>query len=443
MEQEMITVSTPTTENPGIQLGGQVPSAPNGGAEMNFGIVDAEVPGFFTTSFDRNVVKYGWATTPINTITRKIGFRTTKSLKYGYWSLGMRESIAKLALSDKYTIQSADVANSAKPEVVALKVANVDLFDQTDQISIKGIKRPVGSKIHANMPLNARISKVRRSAKEIDVQFLNGEVGVEIPADATVIILGHAVAEGDANVAPHAATPTPTYQYMQKFMSTAAVTNEYLEAQKEANYGMSDLIGMNNQQFIEDIEKTYIWGVRSCTTDPDTNAMTWTCAGLIQQMLEGGAHYISIPKSTVSSEAMMSLMTDIFVGNTGSTQRYFFTGTELFKNVMLQKDIAKQVNANDPVQRFEYDWSRIRFGSYSLLQGPHPLLDKFGCSNMGLVLDMKYVERHVFRAMTEDKLDMMKIGVKDSQEIRCVEISSILLKYPQCHAIVVIEDDAA
>lgn len=443
MAEENLSMQPATPENPGVQVGGTIPSAPNGGAEMNFGVVDAEVPGFFTTSFDRNVVKYGWATTPINTITRKIGFRTTKSLKFGYWSLGMRESVAKLALSAKYTITASDVANPAKPEVVALKVENVDLFDQTDQITIKGITRPEASKTNPNMPLNARISKVRRSAKEIDVQFLNGEEGIEIPVDATVIILGHAVAEGDAQVAPHAATPTPTYQYMQKFMSTAAVTNEYLEAQKEANYGMSDLVSMNNQQFVEDIEKSYIWGVRSCTTDPDTNAITWTCAGLIQQMLEGGAHYISIPKSTVSSEAMMTLMTDVFVGNTGSTQRYFLTGSELFKNVMLQKDIAKQVNANDPVQKFEYDWSRIRFGSYSLLQAPHPLFDKFGCGNMGLVLDMKYVERHVFRAMTEDKLDMMKIGVKDSQEIRCVEISSILLKYPQCHAMVLIEDDAA
>jgi hypothetical protein len=62
---------------------------------------------------------------------------------------------------------------------------------------------------------------------------------------------------------------------------------------------------------------------------------------------------------------------------------------------------------------------------------------------MGMILDMKYVERHVFRAMTEDQLDLMEIGVKDSKEVRCVEISSLLLKYPQCHALVVLEDDAA
>jgi hypothetical protein len=45
--------------------------------------------------------------------------------------------------------------------------------------------------------------------------------------------------------------------------------------------------------------------------------------------------------------------------------------------------------------------------------------------------------------MTEDKLDMMKIGVKDSKDVRCCEISSILLKYPQCHALVMYTDDVA
>ena len=441
-ENENVVVQAGANGQPGVQVTGTIPSAPNGGGEMSHGVVDAEVPGFFTTTFDKNVVKYGWATTPLNTITRSVGYRATKSLKYGYWSLGMRESVTKLALASAYTVKESDVENPNSPDLVTLKVVNAKLFDVTDQITFKGVTRPENSKVHQYMPFNARVSSIKRGDNEIVVQLLNGEAGAIIPADAEVIILGHAVAEGDAQVAPHAATPTPTYQYMQKYMTTASVTNEYLEAQKEANYGMSDLVDMNNQQFIEDIEKNNIWGTRSSTVDPETNATTWTSAGIIQQMLEGGAHVISIPKSTISDETIMSMMTDVFIGNTGSTQRYFFTGSQLFKNIMLQKAIAKPVNAIEPVRKFEYDWSRIRFGSYSLLHTPHPLLDKFGYGNMGLVIDMKYLERHVFRPMTEDKLDMMAIGVKDSKELRCVEISSMLLKYPQCHALVLIEEAA-
>lgn len=441
---EANVVVTPGTEvNPGMQITGTTPSAPNGGGEMGFGVVETDVPGFFTTSFDKNVVKYGWATAPLNTITRSVGYRATKSLKYGYWSLGMRESVTTLAMDSAYTIQAADVENPNAPELVTLKVANHKLYDVTDQITIKGFTRPKGSKTHQYMPLNARVSSVNRGDGTISVQFLNGEEGIVIDKDSKVIILGHAVAEGDARVTPHAATPTPTYQYMQKYMTSAAVTNEYLEAQKEANYGLADLVSMNSQQFIEDIEKSNIWGVRSSTVDPETNATTWTSAGVIQQMLEGGAHVISIPKNTVSDEAIMTMMTDVFIGNTGSTNRYLFTGSEFFKSIMLQKDIAKQVNMNEPVRKFEYDWSRIRFGSYTLLQTPHPLFDKFDCGNMGMVIDLKYLERHVFRAMTEDQLDLMAIGVKDSKEIRCVEISSMLLKYPQCHALIFIEDAAA
>lgn len=452
MSQETVNVQAATPTNPGVQVGGTTPSAPNGGGEMSYGVVDAEVKGFFTTSYDREVVKYGWATTPLNTITRKLGFRQQKSMNYGYWSLGMRKSTANLAESADFEFTSNTDAvgyNNPSPAIVTLKVDNAKAFDKTDQISFVGAYgcNATGDGEIPYMPLNAIVVGHNKSTSAggntIDVQFLNSWSGTVIPKDCKIIILGHALAEGDGRVAPHAATPTPTTQFMQKFMTSAAVTNVYLESQKEADYSLQDLVSMNNQQFIEDIEKTYIWSVRKCITDVETGATTWTTGGAIQQMLEGGALVITIKKSQVTDEVIMSLMTDAYIGNTGSTQRYFFTGTELFKAFMLQKDIAKQVNANEPIRKFEYDWSRIRFGAYSLLQTPHPLFDKFGYGNMGMILDMKYVERHVFRAMTEDQLDLMEIGVKDSKEVRCVEISSLLLKYPQCHALVVLEDDAA
>lgn len=442
----------------GVQFSGTIPSAPNGGSEMNYAVVSADIPDFFTTSFDKNIVKHAWATTPINTITRMIGFKQTKSPRYGYWSMGMRESCDQLDLAQKITFGSAESAYSTNgmpngtPTSVTLKVKNAKRFDITDQISFIG-QYGVGldhasntNKVLPYLPLNAIVVGHDKSSSvnTITVKFLNNMEGQELPVDAEIIILGHAVTEGDAQVAPHAASPTPTTQHMQKFMASASVTNMYLEAEKQATYGLSDLVDMTSQQFTEDIEKTYIWSVRQCITDDNTGAITWTTGGLIQQMIEGGAKIVTLKASTMNDGAIMDMMTDVFIGNTGSTNRYFFTGSELFKAFMKQKDIYKQVHNSDPVRKFEYDWARIRFGAYSLLQTPHPLFDKFKqYSGMGLVLDMQYVERHVFRAMTEDQLDMMSIGVKDAKDVRCVEISSILLKYPQCHALVMYTNDEA
>jgi hypothetical protein len=439
----------------GVQYSGTTPTAPNGGAEMNYGIVNSEIPDFFTTSYDRNIVKHGWATTPINTITRKIGFKQTKSMSYGYWSLGMRESSDALAEAVTFDTEgamyNASGVKNAEVGLVTLKVKNAKRFDKTDQItfvSVPGVGLDPATNTNKEipyMPLNALVvdhDKTKNST--ITVKFLNNMAGKTIPVDTEIIILGHAVAEADGRVAPHAANPTPTTQHMQKFMTSASVTNVWIESEKQANYGLGDLIDMNNQQFIEDTEKTYIWSVRQSVVDEESGTNTWTTAGLIQQMLEGGSKLIELKASTMTDGSIMDMMTDVFIGNTGSTSRYFFTGSELFKAFLKQKDIAKQVHHTDPVRKFEYDWARIRFGAYSLLQTPHPLFDKFKqYSGLGLILDLQYVERHVFRAMTEDQLDMMKIGVKDAKDIRCCEISSILLKYAQCHALVMYTDDVA
>lgn len=439
----------------GVQFSGTTPNAPNGGAEMNYGIVNAEIPDFFTTSYDRNIVKHGWATTPINTITRKIGFKQTKSMSYGYWSLGMREGSDALAEAVTFeadgAMYNASGVQNTEVGLVTLKVKNAKRFDKTDQITFVGVPG-VGLDPATNtykeipyMPLNALVVDQDKSKNStITVKFLNNMAGKTIPVDTEIIILGHAVAEADGRVAPHAANPTPTKQHMQKFMTSASVTNVWIESEKQANYGLSDLVDMNNQQFIEDTEKTYIWSVRQSVVDDESGTSTWTTAGLIQQMLEGGSKLIELKASTLTDGSIMDMMTDVFIGNTGSTSRYFFTGSELFKAFLKQKDIAKQVHHTDPVRKFEYDWARIRFGAYSLLQTPHPLFDKFKkYSGTGLILDLQYVERHVFRAMTEDQLDMMKIGVKDAKDIRCCEISSLLLKYAQCHALVIYTDDSA
>lgn len=428
-------VNTPPTENPGVQVGEQA---------ISEGLIQTEVPGFFTTSWDRDVVKYGWASTPINVITRKIGFRTTNTMTYGYWSLGMRECMLKTTKQITLPTIAANEASRAETEEVTFTVDAAKRVDLTDQIMFKGYSgtNSKGEEV-PYMPLNARVTKVDRSKGEVTVVFLNGKSGKTIASGTTVLILGHCLSEDDARVTPHAANPVGTTQQMQKFMCTASATNIYLEAAKEANYGLADLVEANNQQFVEEIEKTYIWGLRSLTQDVQTGYRTYTCAGLFQQMLEGGSHIIEIDESNVSDKTLQDAMTDIFIGNSGSGSRYMLDGIEVFKALMNRSDVTKYQDANDTVTKFEYDWSRIRLQNFNLYQMPHPLLDKLGYSNYALVLDLKYVERRVFRTMKQDTRDLMALGEADVKEVRCQEISSILLKYPKCHALIIITKDAA
>lgn len=444
----------------GVQVTTPTPPVPNpDDPGLSNALIESEVPGFFTTTYDRDVVKYGWATIPLNLIMRKIGFRHTNSLKYGYWFLGLREDTS--TLSANVTISSGDSyidETNEKPNETEIYVPkeHAARFDKAVQIMFPGVDgvNKKGEVIEF-MPATALVRKIEYNqtlaggkATKLTVQFVGVKEGTTITAGEDIIVLGHAIEEGDARVTARASNPVPTHQLMQKFMCSAAVTNEYLQAAKEAKYGETDLKDQNNEAFLCEIEKSYIWGRRAILRDIVTGNPTQMAAGLIQQMLEGGSHVVKISLSAFkdkdgnSDEIIMGALSELFVGNTGSATRYLLHGMKFFQNLMSSKDIRRQVNVNDTVRKFEYDWSKLRLGPYVLLGMVHPLLDKLKkFSNWGIVLDLKYVERRVFRAMTEDQLDLYKLGVSDAKEFRCCEISSLLLKYPECHGLIIFVDD--
>lgn len=446
-----------TATNPGVQVQGTIPNAPNGGGGLDTKIVEAEVPGLLTTAFDKNVVKMGYTTAVINAISRSRGFKMTKSMEFGYWSRGLRERIVKIkqtgaSAGSAIDLSEVDFSNPLQPDLVEIPVDNANLCDVTDQVMILGVDGAVttasgetisvGDEIEG-MPLNGRISEVKKSAKTIVVQFFNLKSNMVIPDGAEILILGHALANSDAQVTPRSAVPTPRVQYMQKFMDMALVENVFLESQKEANWGLRDIVEMNTQSFIEDIEYTYIFGIRSKTTDPTTTLLTYTMAGAIQQILEGGGHYIRIPKSTLSHKTIRAAIAEIFLGNTGSAERLMLTGTEFALAILDLDDDKRYKDTDETVSRFEYDWNRWKLFAWSLLRRPHPLFDQAKRSNWAMVLDEKYVERHVFRTVAEDQKDLMDMQLLDAKNVRRCEISSLLIKYPQCHGLIVIVDDSA
>lgn len=444
-----------TAANPGVQVQGTIPNAPNGGGGLDTKIVEAEVPGLLTTAFDKNVVKMGYTTAVVNAISRSRGFKMTKSMEFGYWSRGLRERIVKIKqtggnVGNAIDLTGVDFSNPLQPDLIEIPVDNANLCDVTDQIMILGVDGAVttasGDTISVGdetegMPLNGRISEVKKSAKTIVVQFFNLKADMEIPDGAEILILGHALANSDAQVTPRSAVPTPRVQYMQKFMDMALVENVFLESQKEANWGLRDIVEMNTQSFIEDVEYTYIFGIRSKTTDPSTTLLTYTMAGAIQQILEGGGHYIRIPKSTLSHKTIRAAIAEIFLGNTGSAERLMLTGTEFALAILDLDDDKRYKDTDETVSRFEYDWNRWKLFAWSLLRRPHPLFDQAKRSNWAMVLDEKYVERHVFRTVAEDQKDLMDMQLLDAKNVRRCEISSLLIKYPQCHGLIVIVDD--
>lgn len=412
------------------------------GNVLNTEVTRNESPNLLKDDYDADIVKMGFTNGYINALTRSTGYKQTKSMRYGYFSIDLRKGDDAVAQAvNSVTADQARGNNGAK---VTIKVNNARIFDLTDQIMFKGVsgwaKNDDGSfRELEHMSLNGLVRKVDTTANEIEVQLINGNVTTTIPANTPIYVLGHAAAELDAASVPYSALPTDRTQYMQKFMVQSLVGNVMLESDKNANWDREDIDEILLQQFITDVERSYIFGAKGYMFDDVTRMWTYTTSGIIEQILENGGKVMSIPKNKFDDKQLLDMVSEVFVGNSGSNTRYIFTGNGFTNHLFSLPNIVKYQNVNDVVRSFEYDFKRLRVMNYTLLNASHPMLDMMGYTDAAIIIDKQYLQRRVFRSLKETELALETAGVLDAKSTVWCEISSVILKYPQCHMLVILE----
>lgn len=439
--------ATPGRDNVGEHLvGGKVGSNATAASE---GVAREKSEGLLLEKYARQIVKMGFGGSPLNAIVRSVAAKVTKAMRYGYFSIDLRQNKGKMVGS--YKIANADEARGVGGATTEISVVNAKLFDETDVIQFRGVtgwaelKGGVMKELEG-MCLNALVRKVDTTANKLTVQFINGYYKAsdpkitEIPDGCDIYILGHAAAELDAATVPYTAMPTSNEQYMQKFMVQTVVGNIYNESEKNADFDKEDIDEMALQQFLMDVEKAYIFGAKGYLWDASTRQYTYTTSGLIEQMIENGSPVIHVYRDNWDDKKLLETFGEVFIGNSGSNTRYLFTGNTFSTSMFTLDGIIKYQNVNDTERRFEYDWRKIRVMSYTLLNMAHPLLDYMDRSNIALVLDKQYIERHVFRSLEETEVELKKAGLLDAKSTVLCEISSLVLKYAKCHAMIILEE---
>lgn len=455
-----ITVTSPTdsTATAAMAVGQQTPVTTPGtdgagvhvdNAAVSTGVAEEVAPDLLHTPFNNAVTIMGYPDIVINQTYRTMGHRSIKAVKFDHFSVDQRKSVD--AVSQQVTITPPSGKKVFKTQkIVNVKVDNVGLFHESDQITFKGIPGyDKNGESHPFYYLNGYVSKVTRSgdAASIDVIILNGNPAeaeavstITIPANTQIIILGHALAEEDAHVPPSSKLPEPSEQYMQKFMTMASVTNVFLESETNVKWGLDDIKKGVVREFLLEVEKTFLFGHKDYFLDPETNKMIRTTGGFLEQLFEEGVEAIEIWKDELTDESIIGTMSPIFVGNRGSERRYMLTGMNFAIALFSLKSMMKQVSTNATVRQFTYDWNQWKLFNYVILNKPYALFDMLGLGNWALVYDKANIEYCVFRAMDEDMLDLDKLMLEDTKVLRCCEISALVVKYAKCHRLLVMHD---
>lgn len=439
------------TDGAGIHGNGVFPTAPNGGAGLSDGLTRVIAPGLMRDKSDENIVKMGWSQTPINAMMRDMGSRKVDSTVFKHWSVDSRITDGVTGSTEQTVSGKSLDRNNPKPTDIT--VADAYVFDAQDQImfgGLPGYKFSNGTFTKLpNVNLNALVYKVK-DATTITVLFLNGETDAEgkknltIPANTPISILGHAAAEEDASTTPWFSLPTPDEQYIQKFMVQSQVSTVFNDSAKEVNWTENDVDEVIVHQLLEDIEKSYLFSVKSYVYEPTEKRFTRTCSGIIEQMMLGGSTIVELYKGDIEFSDLLRAINETFIGNSGSNTRYGYMGCNVAPAIWGIKDVTKMVKMSE-FRSFNYDFAQLGLMGYNIRFYHHPLLDKVdregkSYRNWALILDRQYIERRVYRSMEETVLELKKTGTYDGNSRVWCEMSAPVVKYPKAHALWIFND---
>lgn len=393
---------------------------------------------FIVDDVDRVVVKQMQSGFPIDQICRYIPSMKKTSMRYEFYSIDERPI--------KSTMAAAYTAGAAGEAVIT--VNNANMFRATDTILVKNVaavaKPASGTDSRSAVEKSPlRLFVVERvSSTQLKVIALNGAVSgnqtivPSIPDETEIYRMGNAAYEGDVQTNIFSAMPTKRERFMQIFKTQVSESTIMGLSKKEADFSFDDQAELALRDLRKRIEISYIFGTQAYRYDQTAEKWVYTCGGILEQMLEG-SHMLQYNPANLTEEVLLKdLVQPIFLGNSGSPKRYIFAGSEFVSTVALLPGIQKQMDANQVERKYGVDWKTIQFMTWQLNMYQHPLLDEFDMSHCAIVLDLVYVQKAVFRSLSQDVLDLVKSGTFDGRSTVWTEISSICLKYPETHALI-------
>ena len=383
---------------------------------------------------DQLVVKMFQSAVAVDQICRHLTQVKQNGMRFSFWSVDTRPvadtvSTAFAAVSTGYT--------------GTLVVSNPNMFDKTDVLvvpTVLGYDFNSGTRSTKSVPLNLYIKEITDSG--LVVQAVNGDysttaIGIPaIPAGTRIFRLGHAASEGDVQTTPYAAIPEPDELFMQIFKTQVMESTISIDSDKKVSWSLADQQELALYNMRKEIELSYIYGVKGYFREQTSKRYVYTCSGVLQQILEKGNVISYTAGSLTEASLMSSIVKPIFLGNSGSSTRYMFAGSDLVAEIAVLPGVQRQMGATQVLRKFGMDWKTLQFMSWQINLYQHPLMDEIGLSRCAIVLDLPHVRKNVFRSLTTDVLELIKTGVYDGKSTVWTEISALGLKYPKCHAFI-------
>ena len=368
------------------------------------------------------------ARTPLDTITRSASVKKKiNAFKTDYYAVDVRP------FSD--TTAAAYVKPVPGVELAEITVTNIDVWSQDDTALAVGITGSDG------LDLVLYVADIDVANSKIKVQALNGTVEgalIVVPSIAnttTLVRMGVAKAEKDAQTTPYAMIPEKEYNYCQIFMAQVEESTYMQIHKKEVNWSFSDYEALNIYDMKTTIELSYLFGFRKHFTDKLGRDEKYACGGITGNITEVLEYGTGGADRTVTNDTLIDWCADAFTGNSGSETRIMFAGAALTSYIS-KIDHTKNLTGNQTEIKWGIEWKVISTNFGRILWKLHPLFAQIGWTEKGVLIDVNNLEKHEFVPMSTRELNLKESGQRNVKARVIEETSCPVLRYPDTHRLI-------
>lgn len=395
-------------------------SVSNEGGQTRSNVEPNGDPEFYAKDVDQEIAKIRPQSTVIDTMTRQIAKRRgVKAMEIKVYEMGTR-----VISSTLNTAVAGNVAGAIKLDVVDPRA-----FSYADQILVPSVKSN-GS------DLVLIVTGTNESDGQPSVIAVNGggADNTTVPAiakGATLIRMGKACAESDAQVPAFALIPTSRTNYCQNYMFQIKQSVIDRMSDKEVPFSFTDL----EREAIFDMKRgqelSRLFSKKNIVWHPTKNEQMFSTEGLWWQAKGADVELEPDTNGAVTANAMVDLMETINTGNgAGSKKKVLVAGSKLIASLTKMELDKLQVLKQDIEKIWNVEFTGFSAFSGKLLAVHSELFDEVGMANKGLIIDPDEITLATFMPFTRTNLELKKSGQSNSEAVVFQQIDCVYLANP-------------
>lgn len=417
-------------------------SSPEGISTESAGRVNGD-PDFYLDEIDRRLVRIRPMSTPVDQISRYAKNSHSDSFVVKYYSVGTRPITCKLTAA-------VSAQNSGASVPITVDDSNIFTIDDTIRVvGVKGKYDEHGNAYDANdintPDLVLCVCGIDQSTSKPVVYAVNGNKDgsnrpIWVPAIAsgtTLVRMGKACGELDAQTGRFANLPTAEEQYCQNFMIQVEQSTFDSIAAKQVNWSFTDLEedGIYDMRLAQ--ENSYLWGVKNVIKHPNKQGMDTYFTGGLWWMagkdIEVGHWDTTTSSARVSDDDLVDISKDMFVGSgVGNKRKIILCGSDML--AAFSKVDTEKFRLKESVEAWHLKFKSWDTDFGELLTIHHELFDLNGMADCGFALDPEFLSKKTHLSFSRNLLDLKAAGVRNTKAVVLQEVACLYLRMPKAHA---------